>query len=455
MCAQETHQESIATMRPMKTGLLIALIVGLASTATVSAQRGGRAPDAKALAAARETAMAEAPGVAQQARIACQVVDARVIGENEDKKTKVKSKFYEIDCNTGPGFVIQTKSDSAPASYTCIETSAPTADGKPGGLACTLPGNANSLAELAQLMTKAGVNCTPTQAKGVGQTPDKTYLEVACQGGVGYILVTSAPLDPSKPTEALNCLQYDEADTNVKCTIGDMASRLAVVDRYNTEAKNGCVIKDRRYIGASQDSSTFFEVSCTDGKGYIYKTSTTGALTQSYECAKALNVLGGCTLTDARQAETEQAGLYTRLAKGVGFNCDVSKYAIFPASTGKDVVELVCKDGTGGVAVFEPGGKGVVHDCGHSLVAGYRCGLNKQDTGYAALTADLRKFDQKSCVVSESRLAAKTTKGTIMVEVACADGLKGYMIEYNTSPVNAIAATNCAFAAGCKLKGNV
>ena len=69
---------------------------------------------------------------------------------------------------------------------------------------------------------------------------------------------------------------------------------------------------------------------------------------------------------------------------------------------------------------------------------------------------DLRKFNQKSCTVSNARVSGKTAKGTIMVEVACADGYKGYMIEYNTAPtITAVGATGCAFAGGCKLPGNV
>ncbi len=40
------------------------------------------------------------------------------------------------------------------------------------------------------------------------------------------------------------------------------------------------------------------------------------------------------------------------------------------------------------------------------------------------------------------------------MEVGCSDGLKGYMIEYNQTPVNAVGATGCAFAGGCKLPGN-
>ena len=146
--------------------------------------------------------------------------------------------------------------------------------------------------------------------------------------------------------------------------------------------------------------------------------------------------------------------LYTRLAKAAGSNCEVDRYAVFPSTTDKDTVELVCKDGGGGVGIFPATGKGMVLDCGHALAAGFKCGINKADAGYAELTADLRKFEQKSCTVSNSRLAAKTTKGTILVEVACSDGLKGYMMEFDPTSYAAVNVTNCAFAGGCKLPGN-
>jgi len=119
-----------------------------------------------------------------------------------------------------------------------------------------------------------------------------------------------------------------------------------------------------------------------------------------------------------------------------------------------EVVELVCKSGSGGIGIFPASGKGQVLDCGHALAAGYKCSLTK-DTGYAAFTEDLRKFGKTSCTVSNAQVSGRTAKGTIMVEVACADGLKGYMLEYNTTPsVTAVGAVGCAFAGGCKLPGN-
>jgi hypothetical protein len=432
-------------MRPIGIGLAAALLVAVLAPATVSS--APKKPPAVSE-AARKQGMADAPAVAQAAGLSCQVTDARFMG-----KAKTSS-FYEVDCSEGPGFILEAKGAEPPAVFSCIDANTSPGPGKEPATPCILPGNADPKADLAPAIAKAGVQCTPKAVRGIGQSKTNSYMEVACQEGPGYILIASAPLDIKKTVEAQNCLNFDDGESTVKCILSDKASRLAVVDTYAAAAKNNCAVKDRRYIGMAKDGANYFEASCQDGKGYIYKIDAKGALAQTFGCAQALGVLGGCTLTDAREAATAQADLYSRLAKAAGSNCDVDKYAVFPSSPGLDVVELVCKDGAGGVGVFKSAGKSVVYDCGHALIAGYRCGLNKMDTANSALTADLRKFDQKTCVVSNSRLAAKTTKGTVLLEVACADGYKGYMIEYNPENATAIGATGCAFASGCKLPGN-
>ncbi|HEX7885569.1 MAG TPA: hypothetical protein VF474_06290, partial [Phenylobacterium sp.] len=229
----------------------------------------------------------------------------------------------------------------------------------------------------------------------------------------------------------------------------------AIVDKYAAQANNGCVVKDRRFVGVARDNSTFFEASCQDGKGFIYKVAASGALSETLDCAKATQILGGCTLTDARQAQSEQAGLYTKLVTNAGGKCDVDKYALFPSKPGEEVVELVCKDGSGSILISKAGAKSQAIDCARSQVAGYKCSLTKPEAAYSLLTADLKKFNFNACEVSNSRVVGKTAKGTTYVEVACADKLKGYMIEYQSTPtVTAVSAIGCAFAGDCKLPGN-
>ena len=238
-------------------------------------------------------------------------------------------------------------------------------------------------------------------------------------------------------------------------TLRDKAARLAVIDTYAAAANNGCAVKDKKYVGQSQAGSAFFEVACNDGKGYMYKVDG-GKLAQTYECAKASNIMGGCTLTDAKEAMMEQNGLYTRLAKDAKFDCEVSKYAPFPGPAGKDVVELACSNRPdGGVGIFgTPKTSDQVIDCARAPIAGYRCSFSKPESAYKVVTADLKKLGKNECEVSATRVVGKTAKGTTFMEVACADGLKGYIIEYQPQPLNALTVIGCAFTKDCKLPGN-
>lgn len=432
-------------------GLAMALVAALMipSAGVSQGKKGEAIPKA-----AFEQGQKEAPAVVQAMGLPCQVSEARKIGE--DKKSK--TSYYEVACGAGAmGYVLQNPAGGTPTAFSCIEANTPPAPGQPPSAPCMLPGNANPNALLGPMIKAAGAECIPEQARGVGQTKSNTYVEVACQGGTGYILVASVPFDVTKPAQAQNCLLYDESESNIKCVLGDKAARMAVVDKYAAAANNGCTLKDRRFVGVAKDNSTYYEGACADGKGYIYKVSATGALAETYECAKATSILGGCTLTDARQAQNEQAGLYTKLAQGAGSKCDVERYALFPTRNPREeVVELVCKDGSSAILMSAAGQKSVVLDCGRAPVAGYKCSLGNDSAGYRFLTADLKRLQQgTTCEVSNSRVVGKTDKGTTYVEVACSDKLKGYMIEYSAPPaVTAVTVTGCAFAGNCKLPGN-
>ncbi|MCI3131310.1 hypothetical protein [Phenylobacterium aquaticum] len=441
-------------MRPKVIGLAAALL--LAALAPAVVMSAPKAPPA-VTEAARKQGMAEAPAIAQAAGISCQVTDARFVGKATDPKTKIATSYYEIDCDQGQGFVLSSATGAKPTAFTCVEADTPQPDGKPSALPCVLPGNADPKADLAPLLAKAGIQCTPEAARGIGQSATNTFLEVACQGGSGYVVQAPAPAVASLGNVTANdCLLYDSGEGNIHCTLKDKASRLAVVDGYAAAANNGCAVKDRRFVGMSQSGSSFYEASCADGKGYIYKADK-GQLATTYPCEKATGILGGCTLTDAREAETAQAGLYTKLAKTAGFDCQVSKYAPFPGPPGKDVVEMACSNRPdGGVGVFGgPADKPIVYDCGRAPIAGYRCSFTKPADTMAVFTADLKKLGKDSCNVSATRVIGKTTKGTTYVETACADGLKGYVLEYTADPINAVGVVGCAFTKDCKLPGNV
>jgi hypothetical protein len=432
-------------MRPFGLGLLAALII--ASMAPAVAMAASKAPAVSA--EAHKAGMAEAPALVAAASLPCKVSDARLVGKAPaDKKTGAPaSSLYEVACEGAPGFLVQTTA-AAPNVFSCVLVNYPADPAAKAPNPCILPGNTDLMPAITSLLTKAKVSCTPQGIRGIGQTANSTLVEVSCSGGVGYVLTASAPLDITKDATATNCLAYDAANGNIKCTLAEPATRMAIVDNYAKLANNGCTVKDKRFVGMFTDGTEGYEVACADGKGYIYKVAQ-GAVKETLDCAKVPG--GTCTLTDTRAATAEQAGLYTKLAKNAGSNCAVARYAIFPAKGNIEVVELVCADGAGAIGMFPATGKGTVLDCGHALIAGYKCTLGKAD--YAGLTADLRKFDKKECTVSSVGSPLKAADGTVRLEVACSDGLPGYMIAYSDAqtPKEAVA---CSFAGNCVLPTN-
>ena len=77
---------------------------------------------------------------------------------------------------------------------------------------------------------------------------------------------------------------------------------------------------------------------------------------------------------------------------------------------------------------------------------------------YGSLTADLKALNKTTCQVSESRAVGVTADQRGYIEVGCADGLSGYMIEYKLSPISPKTAIVCAeakgIAGGCTLPNN-
>jgi hypothetical protein len=442
-------------MRPFAIGLAAALALGaLVPAAVISAPKASKtmpAIDAKA----REAGMKNAPALMQVAVPSCVVADARLIGL--DKKTN--TGYFEVACQGSIGFALIAKKDTAPQAFTCLESGAPGPDGKPSALACILPGNADPQAGLKPLLAKAGVSCDIENARAIGSGAKNSYFEVACKGGAGYVVQTDNPPTVAGDVVANSCLLYEDG-ANVSCKLTDKATQLAIVDTLAAASGKSCQPKDKRYV-LSTKADNYFEVACADGKGYmLQQTASTGELARTIDCAQAAFVGGGCTLTDSLAAQTEQAGLYTRLAGKAGFTCDVEKYGLLPsADNRKEIVELKCKNRPDGAIAIFSAGPAVIYDCLFAELNGYRCSFSKQTPLYPRLSADLKAYGKGSCEVSDVRLVGRNdTEGYF--EVACADGLPGWVMSYpvNTPNPKSKEILACSQAkgigGGCKLPTN-
>lgn len=440
-------------MRPIGIGLAIALIAAVLTPSAVLAAKP--APPPQVTKEQREKGMKDAPALVTQSGADCQLADARYIGGSADPKTKARSDFYELACTGGEGLVV-TKTATSALAYTCMET-AEGPDGKPTTLACILPGNLDPKAGVAAYVAKGGVvNCTVDKARALGRSATNVVFEVACQNGNGYIVIVAAPPRLDKPVDVNPCVAY-EPESSMACKLTDRASQLAVADRLIASSGKPCTVKDRSYLGVSQAKrESLFEVACQDGKGYVVVESADGKLAQAIDCTTT----DMCKLTDTRQAKTEQAGLYTKLARKAGFECDVKAYAPFPSSNPSiDAVELTCNNRPdGGVGVFTATTNNV-YDCAHADIQGYHCSNTPPEQVLPRLTNDLKKLGKTSCAVSGSRFVGTTADNHSFIEVACADGGQGYMIEYTKgppTPVNAIVCSQAGgIASGCTLKGNL
>ena len=451
-------------MRPIVIGLLLAAMAAIAAPTIALAST----PAAPIDPAAKQKGMAAAPAIISGNGMDCQLADARFIGTSTDPKTKVASNFYELACKDNEGFIVGVPGPSktppgAPAPtaqiYTCLEVAA-----QPGaGIACILPENANPKAGLQALVAKDRPDCAYKDVRAIGQASDhsETVFEVACQDGAGYVIDTSWPVSASKPAKFVPCVVELEGST--KCTLTDEAADATYFNGMVGKIGKPCTATGHRVVGGTADGDFYFEVACKEGKGYIFPLKANGAVGDGIDCAVADNVGGGCTLTNARQAQTEQADLYSKLAHKAGFACDVAKYSPFEVNMpGHEVVELSCSNRPdGAVAIFPASSSeaATIYDCAHSELAGFRCSFSKPEASYSTLTADLNKVGKSSCTVSGSRIVGETAEGQGFIEVACSDGAPGFVITYNLKPTIApTQAVGCALAkgiaGGCQMPEN-
>ena len=429
-------------MRRFGIGLVLALTTSVVMSATASFAKDASATDLPPLIAA--------------SNIPCTMTDSRFIAEGMGND-KIKAKYYEAACKEGMGYVVVAKEKApAPEAYDCFSMGQPGPDGKPGSLACKLPANAKPIEGLQALIAKTGNTCQVSNARLIGSSPNNTFVELACQGGVGYVFGMARQTNASPVV--VSCIDPGAKD-NLKCALTDPAQQLATVTAKLVAASGkACNVKDRRYVGLTTDGTGIYEVACDDGKGWMIE-ATGDAFKLAVGCAQASNIVGGCTLTDVRAAQVAQSALYTDLAKKAGFDCAVSKYAAFVTDAkDKEVVELVCGNRPdGGVGMFPLGaGKPVVYDCVRSQVSGFRCSFTPESAVYPKYSADLKAMGKGSCVVSGARAMGKTDTSDV-IEVACADGGSGWVMEYALNGPAAPHLIPCSIttmAGGCQLPGN-
>ena len=399
----------------------------------------------------------EAGAFVTAAKIPCTMTDAYYIGGGAGPD-KVYADYYEVACKEGLGYILSVKKkEPVPQTTDCI-IMARTSDGKPNKQACRLPANRRPYLGLQNDFAQGGHPCTVTNGRFVGGTADLFLYEASCSEGGGYIIEAPRAGGAAK---TVNCVIYAASPGNIKCNLISEAQQNSYVDKLVAASGKPCPVTNRRYVATTTSGEDFYEVACSDNTGFMVKTTVNGAYSAVVPCSQASGIADGCKLTDAREAMTKEAGLYSSLSKKAGFDCAVSKYADFPTTDNNtEIVELACSNrADGGIGFFPAGaGQSRVLDCLRAEAEGYKCTFTSTSALYGKLTEQLRAKGKSLCVVSNAVGHGEADEAgggkEDFVEVACADGGPGYVLHYlpgQTLPVELLNCAQVKSSGGCSL----
>lgn len=251
----------------------------------------------------RGQSMAQSQAAMTAAGSTCQVTDVRYVGQAQ---SDAGASLFEVDCAAGPGYMVQTT--TPPQTFNCVALAATAerdraADPNAEVTVCQLPGNADTIAPIREIAAQAGVTCSIDEAALVGQNPEgQLVYEVGCAQGDGYWIEGEGPNAKLTP-----CLQV--VSQGGSCRFTSAGDHAAVLNAWlaGTDISD-CDVQQTRLMGRNANG-VFYEVKCAAPEtGFIVRFNEQNVFQQSYPCATAQRVGGGCTLTQvaAPSEETTQ-----------------------------------------------------------------------------------------------------------------------------------------------------
>lgn len=249
-----------------------------------------------------EEAKAAAQAQAAAAGSTCQVSEASMLGVNAEQQP-----MYEAACAAGPGYILIAS--TPPQAVDCVILAGqadldrqrnPAAD---TGIQCKLPANTDVARVVAAYAQEAGVTCTVDQGASIGKSTEGNFIyEVGCNGVDGYWIEKVA--GGWEKTECLTVVTQSAA-----CRFTTPQEQAATVKtRLAGSPAAACDVTEARYMGANTNGS-FYEAKCATGDGYVARFNAEGAVQQTYPCAEAARIGGGCKLTTVGPAAPAAAGV--------------------------------------------------------------------------------------------------------------------------------------------------
>jgi hypothetical protein len=279
--------------------------------------------------------------------------------------------------------------------------------------------------EAPAAIQKAGVACTLSDAFYVGASNSKDgkldVYEVACQQGLGYVLLNGAA-----SIKAYDCLATANQPT-LACRLPGNADPKQGLKADIASAAVTCTPTGAKYLGANA-TTTVYEVACQEGPGYLLQAPVPPATTAvvAVPCLQAEGTANACTLTTKAQSMAVLNTLVTQAGKTCQISAD--RFIGNDPKNGDAYYEVGCGAQPGFViAATKTGGFDRVVTCGQAASFG-GCKLSDSAQVMAQESATYTqqaKAGGFNCDVSKFRAIGVDNNGADVVELACANRSDG------------------------------
>jgi hypothetical protein len=218
---------------------------------------------------------------------------------------------YEVACHEGLGFILMSpraplKSPTGPGYMNCLEAKAG-ADRLVFPYECHLTENRDQTPGVRTLVTKVGLDCAVTAARGLGHTESNSFFEVACaknadasskgRSDTGYVLIAARSASVDAPVSAFSCFDT-QANPALRCDLTKVGRTINDLHRFVAKSVPGCVPTQQRLAGFAKSGAEVFEQACRNGAAYLILRADNGALSPPAPCADAA-LAGKCRLAKA------------------------------------------------------------------------------------------------------------------------------------------------------------
>ncbi|MGH6955718.1 MAG: hypothetical protein ACREEW_03525, partial [Caulobacteraceae bacterium] len=235
---------------------------------------------------------------------------------------------------------------AAALAATILPAAALAADKAP---ALTPEARAAGMKAAPELVTAAGLDCDPTDARLLGQSTDQKtkvtskFYELVCKNAEGFIV--SQPVKAGPPVQAFTCLEVAASPkSGVACILPGNADPKAGLQPLVEKSEPGCQVTAARGIGHNA-TVTEFEVACAGGAGYIVDAPYPLSMNKPAHFNPCLAFSPPkCTLSD--EASTD--AYFNSLVSKSGKPCQVKgRRYVGAAGDGSEFFEVACQDGKG------------------------------------------------------------------------------------------------------------